>query len=322
MFGHEKGSYTDAISESEGYFGIADKGTLFLDEVGELPLATQARLLRVLESGEYIRVGGQEVLKTDVRIVAATNINIRKAISEGRCREDLYYRLNTIPIQMPPLRDRGRDLLLLFKHFSMEIARRYQLPQITLDEEAERLMLKYKWPGNIRQLKNITEQMSILSESRLITPEILSQFIPNDEETTLPARITPNGRSRYESERDIIFEMLKRMQNTMENMGHELSNLRNQINSQSYQNHSALIPSYNGGQQYHGDFEEAQAVEIDNEDSFDPDDESLNESDLKRQATIKALERNKGNREKAATELGISTRTLYRRIKDYGLDKK
>lgn len=162
LFGHEKGSYTGAIGESEGYFGIANKGTLFLDEVGELPMATQARLLRVLETGEYIRVGGQEIRKTNVRIVAATNVNMRKAISEGKFREDLYYRLNTIPINLPPLRERGNDILLLFRLFAMQMAEKYKLPKITLDDEAKQVMLKYKWPGNVRQLKNITEQMSVM----------------------------------------------------------------------------------------------------------------------------------------------------------------
>ena len=173
LFGHEKGSFTGAVGESEGYFGVADKGTIFLDEVGELPPATQARLLRVLETGEYIRVGGQRIMKTDVRIVAATNVNMRRAVSEGRFREDLYYRLNTIPIQMPPLRDRGEDILLLFRLFAMQTAEKYRLPKITLTDEAKAVMLKYKWPGNVRQLKNITEQMSVLSEERVIDGETI-----------------------------------------------------------------------------------------------------------------------------------------------------
>ena len=325
LFGHEKGSFTDAITESKGYFGIADKGTLFLDEVGELPIATQARLLRVLETGEYIRVGGQEVLKTDVRIVAATNVNIRKAISEGRFREDLYYRLNTIPIQMPPLRDRGRDILQLFRLFAMQIAERYHLPRITLTEDAERLMLKYKWPGNVRQLKNLTEQISILSEERVINADTLRQFIPDDADTTLPALVAPNANNRYDSERDIIFEMLRRMQTTMESMGHELANLRNQMNNQPLHSQSSFINNYRGNSLGHQtDIEEAQVVEIKDQEPMaeGKPEESLNENDVKRQMTIKALERNGGNREKAASELGISTRTLYRRIKDYGLDKK
>ena len=325
LFGHEKGSFTDAITESKGYFGIADKGTLFLDEVGELPIATQARLLRVLETGEYIRVGGQQVLKTDVRIVAATNVNIRKAISEGRFREDLYYRLNTIPIQMPPLRERGRDILLLFRLFAMQIAERYQLPRITLTEDAERLMLKYKWPGNVRQLKNLTEQISILSEERVINADTLRQFIPDDADTTLPALVAPNANNRYDSERDIIFEMLRRMQTTMESMGHELASLRNQMNNQPLHSQSSFINNYRGNSLGHQtDIEEAQVVEIKDQEPMaeGKPQENLNENDVKRQMTIKALERNGGNREKAASELGISTRTLYRRIKDYGLDQK
>ena len=182
LFGHEKGSFTGAIGESEGYFGTANKGTIFLDEVGELPIATQARLLRVLETGEYIRVGGQKIMKTDVRIVAATNVNMHKAITEGRFREDLYYRLNTIPIQMPPLRERGEDILLLFRLFTMQMAEKYRIPRITLTDDAKMMMLKYKWPGNVRQLKNITEQMSVLSRKREIDAEALSKFIPHDQE--------------------------------------------------------------------------------------------------------------------------------------------
>lgn len=190
LFGHEKGSYTGAIGESEGYFGIANKGTLFLDEVGELPMATQARLLRVLETGEYIRVGGQEIRKTNVRIVAATNVNMRKAISEGKFREDLYYRLNTIPINMPPLRERGNDILLLFRLFAMQMAEKYKLPKITLDDEAKQVMLKYKWPGNVRQLKNITEQMSVIAEKRVIDREEILRLHPpgHGEHRTGPRR--------------------------------------------------------------------------------------------------------------------------------------
>ena len=197
LFGHEKGSFTGAIGESEGYFGTANKGTIFLDEVGELPLATQARLLRVLETGEYIRVGGQEIRKTNVRIVAATNVNMRKAVSEGRFREDLFYRLNTIPVQMPPLRDRGEDIVLLFRLFAMQMAEKYHLPKITLTDEAKQLLMQYKWPGNIRQLKNITEQMSVLSEQREINAEALLHFIPKDTESTQLATISKPGEHSY-----------------------------------------------------------------------------------------------------------------------------
>lgn len=208
LFGHEKGSFTGAIGESDGYFGIANKGTIFLDEVGELPLATQAKLLRVLETGEYIRVGGQEVRKTDVRIVAATNVNMRKAVSEGKFREDLFYRLNTIPVQMPPLRDRGEDILLLFRLFAMQMAEKYRLPKITLDDDAKQIMLHYKWPGNVRQLKNITEQMSVLSEQREITADMLTDFIPRDPDSTQLAIIEKGGKHSYEGERDILYQIL------------------------------------------------------------------------------------------------------------------
>ena len=231
LFGHVTGAFTGAVGDHKGYFEEADGGTIFLDEVGELPLATQARLLRVLENGEYIRVGGQEVRKTNVRVVAATNVNIRTAISEGRFREDLYYRLNTIPIQMPPLRDRGEDILKLFRLFAMQVAEKYRLPRITLTKEAQQRMLEYKWPGNVRQLKNITEQMSVLSEKREIDAETISLFIPKDENTTLPALTSPvnNGPHSYENERKALYKILFELQNNVSDLRRELTGLRQQI---------------------------------------------------------------------------------------------
>lgn len=231
LFGHEKGSFTGAIGESEGYFGIANKGTIFLDEVGELPIATQARLLRVLETGEYIRVGGQEVRKTDVRIVAATNVNMRKAVSEGRFREDLYYRLNTIPIMMPPLRERGNDIILLFRLFAMQMAEKYNLPKISLTEDAKSILLKYKWPGNVRQLKNITEQMSVLSEEREIDAQTLLRFIPQDEESTQLATITTNqgGTHSYENERELLYKILYELRGNVSDLRRDMSSLRKQL---------------------------------------------------------------------------------------------
>ena len=236
LFGHEKGSFTGAIGESEGYFGIANKGTIFLDEVGELPIATQARLLRVLETGEYIKVGGQKILKTDVRIVAATNVNMRKAISEGRFREDLYYRLNTIPIQIPPLRDRGNDILLLFRLFAMQMAETYHLPKITLTEDAKAMMLRYKWPGNVRQLKNITEQMSVLSTEREIDAKALTQFIPEDPESTELAPISKNGSHSYESEREILYKILYELRGNVSDLRQEMANLRKQLDETQHLN--------------------------------------------------------------------------------------
>lgn len=229
LFGHEKGSFTGAIGESNGYFGTANKGTIFLDEVGELPLATQAKLLRVLETGEYIRVGGQEVRKTDVRIVAATNVNVRKAVSEGKFREDLFYRLNTIPIQMPPLRDRGEDILLLFRLFAMQMAEKYRLPKVTLTDDAKKIMLHYKWPGNVRQLKNITEQMSVLSEQREITAEMLGHFIPHDPESTQLAIIEKGGNHSYESERDLLYKILYELRGNVSDLRRDLNNVRKQL---------------------------------------------------------------------------------------------
>ncbi len=334
LFGHEKGSFTGAIGESEGYFGVANKGTIFLDEVGELPMATQARLLRVLETGEYIRVGGQKIMKTDVRIVAATNVNMRKAISEGRFREDLFYRLNTIPIQMPPLRDRGDDILLLFRLFAMQMAEKYKLPKITLDDEAKQMMLHYKWPGNVRQLKNITEQMSVLSEERLITANMLRKFIPSDQESTELSTIAQPGQHSYESEREILYKILYELRGNVSDLRRDLNSLRKRLDEAraldgaqgfSSQLIDSKLPAIADRQgkimtanqpTAHSDIQEAEAEEIKAEEP-----ETLNLNDLGRQTVEKALERNGGNRKKAAQELGISDRTLYRRIKQYGLNK-
>ena len=371
LFGHEKGSFTGAIGESEGYFGIANKGTIFLDEVGELPIQTQARLLRVLETGEYIRVGGTEIRKTDVRIVAATNVNMRKAVSEGRFREDLYYRLNTIPIQMPALRERGNDILLLFRVFAMQMAEKYRLPKISLSEEAKQIMLKYKWPGNVRQLKNITEQMSVLSREREIDAQTLTQFIPRDEESTQLATIQKDGKDdhSYASERELLYKILYELRGNVSDLRREMNSLRKQLDEarqlggtsgyvspvqpstqvapvsavapvSSVPSVSSVssVPSVSpvpsvppitdldelqhirqemaaGGMRstYKPEAEDAEIEEIKDEN------ENLNLSDLSKQMIEKALERNNGNRKKAAEELGISDRTLYRKINKYKL---
>lgn len=308
LFGHEKGSFTGAIGESEGYFGAANKGTLFLDEVGELPMATQARLLRVLETGEYIRVGGQEIRKTDVRIVAATNVNMRKAVSEGRFREDLYYRLNTIPIKMPPLRDRGTDIVLLFRLFAMQTAEKYRLPKITLTENAKQVLMEYKWPGNVRQLKNITEQMSVLSREREIDVDELLQYIPKNEESMQLATITPQGGSRtYESEREMLFKILYEMKSTVSGLKNEIDSLRQQIGGQG--GNTMPVPAYVGHTPQHTS-EYVQEIS---------EPENVNLKDLSRIAIEKALEKNNGNRKKAAHDLGMSDRTLYRKLKEYGI---
>lgn len=334
LFGHEKGSFTGAIGESEGYFGVANGGTLFLDEVGELPLATQARLLRVLETGEYIRVGSTDVRKTDVRIVAASNINFTKCISEGRFREDLYYRLNTIPIKMPPLRDRGEDVILLFRLFAMQIAEKLQMNEpIRLTDETKQILMKYKWPGNIRQLKNLTEQMSVISKERIITPEVLEQFIPQSPESHQLATIHSDGDHTFESERELLYKILFELRGNVHDLRREMTDLKKELRDQPVATvpmppataitpppaPTALAPQQvfiqpQSRQPVSGDAEDADAEE------YVEEPENLNLIELGRQMLEKALERNGGNRKKAAQELGISDRTLYRRIKQYGLD--
>ena len=333
LFGHVKGSYTGAINDSPGYFGVANKGTLFLDEVGELPLATQARLLRVLETGEYIPVGGTEIRKTDVRIVAATNLNIRQAISEGRFREDLYYRLNSIPIQMPPLRERGEDIILLFRLFAMQMAEKYKMDRVVLDEGAKQLLMHYKWPGNVRQLKNITEQISVLSPERTITADVLSQFIPRDQESTQLVAIHKDGGDHsFENEREILYKILFELRGNVNDMRREVSMLKKQLEDVQGSGQTIAAPLATpiaSNTQLApitpvnpipavGTAEDAFAEEY-IEPEREP--ESLNLNAISKQMLEKALERNHGNRRKAAQELGISDRTLYRRLKQYGLEK-
>ena len=323
LFGHVKGSFTGAIGDSPGYFGAADKGTLFLDEVGELPLATQARLLRVLETGEYIPVGATDVRKTDVRVVAATNVNMQRAISEGRFREDLYYRLNSIPIHMPPLRERGDDIPLLFRFFAMQMAEKYKMEKVVLTDQARGMLMKYKWPGNIRQLKNVTEQISILSPQRDITPEVLAEFIPQDMETTQLVSMNHHGDSdhSFESEREILYKILYELRGHVNELTQEIAQLKKKLNT------TADTPAVASTQNYlprvTEDAEAEEYVELSNVADRMTDKkktESLNLETIEKQMLIKALERNNGNRKKAAEELGYSDRTLYRRLKQYGLD--
>ncbi len=330
LFGHVKGSYTGAINDSPGYFGVANKGTLFLDEVGELPLATQARLLRVLETGEYIPVGATEVRKTDVRIVAATNVNIRQAISEGRFREDLYYRLNSIPIQMPPLRERGEDIILLFRLFALQMAEKYKMDRVVLDEGAKQLLMHYKWPGNVRQLKNITEQISVLSPERTITAQALSQFIPHDQESTQLATIHREGSGdhSFENEREILYKILFELRGNVNDMRREMSALKKQLDDVQTAKPTTVDPLPAPATAYPAPITPHSAPVASVEDAYaeeyiEPEKEleSLNLNDLGKQMLEKALERNHGNRKKAAQELGISDRTLYRRLKQYGLDQ-
>ena len=326
LFGHVKGSYTGAINDSPGYFGAANKGTLFLDEVGELPLATQARLLRVLENGEYIPVGATEVKKTDVRIVAATNVNIQKAISEGRFREDLYYRLNEVPMQMPPLRERGEDIVLLFRLFAMQMAEEYRMDKVVLTDEAKQLLMRYKWPGNIRQLKNITRQISVLSPERTITADMLRTFIPQDQETTQLATIprSDGGDHSFENEREILYKILFELRGNVNEMRHEMSQLKKRLDeAQGQQIATPSVPATQLAplQTVTPVQPVAPVVDAMAEEYIEPEKEpeNLNLNDLGKAMLEKALERNHGNRRKAAQELGISDRTLYRRLKQFGL---
>ena len=324
LFGHVKGSFTGAINDSPGYFGVANKGTLFLDEVGELPMATQARLLRVLENGEYIPVGATEVRKTDVRIVAATNVNIEKAISEGRFRGDLYYRLNRVNIQMPALRDRGEDVILLFRLFAMEMSEKYKMDRVTLTDEAKQMLMHYKWPGNIRQLKSVTEQISIFSKERVITPEILAKFIPQDQDTTQLVTIPhENGDHSFENEREILYKILFELRGNVNDMRREMGNLKKKI--EEVQNIKTISADPMPGTQL-APITPIQPISPTLEDAVaeeyvepEKEPENLNLNVLGKQMLEKALERNNGNRKKAAQELGISDRTLYRRLKQYGL---
>ena len=326
LFGHVKGSYTGAINDSPGYFGAADKGTLFLDEVGELPLATQARLLRVLENGEYIPVGATEVKKTNVRIVAATNVNIQRAISEGRFREDLYYRLNEVPMQIPPLRERGEDIVLLFRLFAMQMAEEYRMDKVVLTDEAKHVLMRYKWPGNIRQLKNITRQISVLSPERTSTADMLRHFIPQDQETTQLATIhKDSGDHSFENEREILYKILFELRGNVNEMRHEMSQLKKRLDDAQGSITAPQTPSVPTTQlapitpiqPITPAMEDAMAEEY-VEPEREP--ENLNLSTIGRQMLEKALERNHGNRRMAAQELGISDRTLYRRLKQYGLE--
>lgn len=301
LFGHVKGSFTGAVGDSLGYFGTAHKGTLFLDEVGELPLSTQARLLRVLETGEYIPVGATEVHHTDVRIVAATNVNIRKAISEGLFREDLYYRLNSIPIAMPPLRQRGEDIVLLFRLFAMQMAEKYKMERITLTPEAAQILLQYKWPGNVRQLKNITEQLSVLSKERLITGDILSRYIPHDTESTQLAVVGKSGAHSFENERELLYKVLFELRANINDLRREMNEMKLQMqgSNPATQAAPASLP-----------LEDAEAEEY-----VEPAPKEPGKAEIEN-----ALDQNQGNHRRAAAQLGINTRTLARKIKQFGID--
>ncbi len=328
LFGHEKGAFTGAIGERKGYFGEANGGTIFLDEVGELPLSTQARLLRVLESGEFIKVGSSKVEKTDVRIVAATNVNLMQAISDGRFREDLYYRLNTVPIQVPPLRERGEDVLLLFRKFASDFAEKYRMPSIQLTEDARQVLLNYPWPGNVRQLKNITEQISIIETQREITADILQNYLPQQTQQRLPALMGMRPGKGFESEREILYQILFDMRQDMT----ELKKLVNTLMTERAGSITSGVPAPNNfytspapvvpavAPTINLQPVKASAPEEDIQDTEEYVEETLSLDEVEKEMMRKALEKHNGKRKAAAKDLNISERTLYRKIKEYGLD--
>ena len=340
LFGHEKGAFTGAISDRKGYFAEADGGTIFLDEVGELPLSTQARLLRVLESGEYIKVGSSKVQKTDVRIVAATNVNLTEAISEGRFREDLYYRLNTVPIKIPPLRERAEDIALLFRKFASDFAEKYHMPPLQLTEDARQMLMAYTWPGNVRQLKNITEQISIIEADREINADILKNYLPENNAQRLPALLGNKESKGFGSEREILYQVLFDMRQDLTELKKLVQEIMTKraatgagrgIKSSYYTSpsqpqlvtpatvepnvttiiHSAVQPATPLSSSVNDD---------DIQDTEEYVEESLALDDVEKDMIRKALEKHHGKRKSAAQDLNISERTLYRKIKEYGLD--
>ncbi len=348
LFGHEKGAFTGAVNDRKGYFETADKGTIFLDEIAELPTDTQAFLLRILEQGEFIRVGSSKVEKTDVRVVAATNVDLEDRVRKGKFREDLFYRLNTVPIRIPALKDRREDIHLLFRKFAMDMAERYHTDPVRLDEQARQLLENYRWPGNVRELKNVAEQISVLSENRLLTAEELIQFVPNIAKRNLPI-VAPdtdgrNGGSEGFHEREILYKFLFEMKadlNDLKNLVFELvrqndltmpdaSSYRGlkapafpstgNFASHDYEGHEPVYPSVRPEEMNDTyrpiildkpdkEYQKAEVVEA-----------SLNLFDMEKDLILKALKKHGNRRKEAAADLGISERTLYRKIKEYELD--
>lgn len=326
LFGHEKGSFTGAIAERKGYFEIANEGTLFLDEVGELPLSTQARLLRVLENGEYIRVGGSKVMKTNVRVVAATNVDLPQAIQKGKFREDLYYRLNTIPIHIPALRERKGDIHLLFRKFASDFAERSRIPVISLTPEAVKVLENYRWDGNVRQLKNISEQISIIEQQRVITDTVLERYLPNRISNALPVLFQREENTEGLSERDLLYKVLFEMKHDiaeLRNTVNELTSHPNAIHNNYIEEHP--VTHYVDTMVSRVSPHEPEAIEPDYTEIV-PNEEieperpvtlSLEQNEI--EMIKRALDKHNGKRKDAAKELGISERTLYRKINTFGI---
>jgi transcriptional regulator with PAS, ATPase and Fis domain len=331
LFGHEKGSFTGATDSRKGYFEVADKGTIFLDEIAELPLSTQVRLLRVLETGEFIRVGSSKPQKTNVRVVAASNMDIAGAIDRGRFREDLYYRLNTVPIRIPALRERGDDIFLLFRKFAVDFAEKYRMPAIRLEPDAKIILTNYSWPGNVRQLKNITEQISIIEREREIKVSVLKAYLPDYDGVKLPAIIKKDDDKSFSSEREILYKILFDMKsdmNDLKKLVYDLLQHRdvgvniNESNSRVVKNLFREASERRGTDVPHESSAEflPRQERDDIQDTEEIVEESLSLADNEVEMIKKALEKFNGKRKLAAHELGISERTLYRKIKEYGIE--
>ncbi|MDX8338531.1 sigma-54 dependent transcriptional regulator [Draconibacterium sp. IB214405] len=328
LFGHEKGAFTGALADRKGYFQEADGGTIFLDEIGELPLSTQVRLLRVLETGEFIKVGSSQVIKTNVRVIAATNVNIPKAIEEGKFREDLYYRLNTVPILIPPLRERSDDIILLFRKFARDFAEKYRMPPVRLTEDARASLVNFRWPGNIRQLKNITEQISIIEQEREINSESLRAYLPVDGRNNLPALLSQQEDNKsFANEREILYKVLFDMKNDMNDLKKLVLDLMENRDAPISGDQAQIIRNlYNTADGNFVSNDQVQnpihitSVDKDNiQDTEEFVEESLSLADKEIELIKKALEKHRGKRKYAAQELGISERTLYRKIKEYDI---
>lgn len=331
LFGHEKGSFTGAHDARKGYFEVVNGGTIFLDEVAELPLLTQVRLLRILETGEFIKVGASRVLKTDVRVVAATNVNLQEAVSAGKFREDLYYRLSTVPIQVPPLRDRKEDIIMLFKKFSSDFAEKYRMPPLRLSPDAEQLLVNHRWSGNVRQLKNLAEQISVIEKDRQITAESIRRYLPADTQNPLPVLFNdPTTNTSGMSEREILYKLLFEMRRDLTDMKKVVMQMveDGQVSRSFQEEHAHLIEKisddrdlprvYDGGDlDIHGKDESDDLVESYEEADDIYEEESLSIQEKEKDLMEKALQKHGGRRKKAARELGISERTLYRKIKEY-----
>ena len=332
LFGHEKGAFTGATDSRKGYFEVADAGTIFLDEVGELPLSTQVRLLRVLETGEFIRVGSSKIQKTNVRVIAASNVDLPSLIAEGKFREDLFYRLNTVPIKVPPLRERGEDIILLFHKFAADFAERYRMPPIKLTNEAQAMLLNYEWPGNVRQLKNVTEQISIIENEREITDTILRRYLPYYTNIKLPAPVLRSDDKLFSSEREILYKILFDMKNDINDLKKLIFEIIDKEGNESLKEETSTtfknlfnIERINKAADNFNNVNAEQIVDFKSkdesviQDTEEIRDESLSLSDKEVELIKKALEKHNHKRKYAAKELGISERTLYRKIKEYDI---